>query len=101
MTHVQTIQVVWYNSLVVARQNVANHVNAYWFYTGVMKRFWCRPFADWLKRNDTENLFRVKQLDYVEGLLKRNFDILSFRRNDKKFDVKNENHRKSLKMFMN
>ena len=37
----------------------ANHINPYWFHTGVMKRFWCLPFADWLKRNDIENLFRI------------------------------------------
>ena len=38
----------------------ANHVYPYWFHTRFMKRCWCRAFADWLKRNDMENLFLTR-----------------------------------------
>ena len=37
----------------------ANHDNIYQLHTGFMKGFWCRPFADWLQRNDMENLFWI------------------------------------------
>ena len=36
----------------------ANHSYPYWFHTGFMKTFWCKPFADWLKRDHMDNLFR-------------------------------------------
>ena len=37
-------------SLAVSHQTFANHVHSYWFYTEFMKKFWCIPFTDWLKR---------------------------------------------------
>ena len=33
-------------------QKSANHIYPFLFHTVLMKRFWCRRFADWLNRND-------------------------------------------------
>ena len=47
-----------YNSLLVACQNMPITVNLHENHTEFMNRIWCYPFADWLKRNDMNSMFR-------------------------------------------
>ena len=46
-------------SLVVALQNVPNHIHSQLDYTGLMNEFWCPLVADWLDRNDMDCFFRT------------------------------------------
>ena len=49
---ISSIQLIrWIHPISNQNRKNTNQVNPYWFHTGFMRRFWCRLFADWLKRN--------------------------------------------------